>query len=90
MMREIEDKSLQILEEERRIATNIANPTSRFAGALSLWEKIREKAEQKAREYAGKTRDRFLIQTSYDSQKRCTHTVLPVFNKRLILFSIQI
>ena len=60
MMREIEDKSLQILEEERRIATNIANPTSRFAGALSLWEKIREKAEQKAREYAGKTRDRFL------------------------------
>lgn len=60
MMREIEDKSLQILEEERRIATNIANPTSRFAGALSLWEKIREKAAQKAREYAGKTRDRFL------------------------------
>ena len=66
MMKEIENKSLEIMEEERRVMTNIAKPAGDFAKTLSWWEKLKQKgaalaakAAEKAREYAGKTRDRF-------------------------------
>ena len=66
MMKEVENKSLEIMEEERRVMTDIAKPAGDFAKTLSWWEKLKQKgaalaakAAQKAREYAGKTRDRF-------------------------------
>ena len=54
-MRLIEEKSLDILEEERSIASNVGGPIGNFAKKLGLWQKAKEAAAA----YAKKTADRF-------------------------------
>ena len=54
-MRMIEEKSLEILEEERKTAMDVGGPIGNFANKLGLWEKAKEAAAK----YAKKTADRF-------------------------------
>ena len=54
-MRKIENKSMEILEEEKNIAMDIGGPIIDFVGELGLWEK----AKKAASKYAKKTEERF-------------------------------
>ena len=55
MMANIEQKSLEILEEEKRIASNISNPSKDFGRGVRLFQRI----SKAAGEYAKKTAKRF-------------------------------
>lgn len=54
-MRNIENKSMEILEEERDTAMDLGGPIEKFVGELGLWAK----AKKAASAYAKKTTDRF-------------------------------
>ena len=55
MMANIEQKSLEILEEEKRAASNISTSHGKFSRGVSLFERIQQAAGQ----YARKTFNRF-------------------------------
>ncbi len=55
MMQQIEQKTLQILDEEKKIASNISNPSKEFRRGVGLFQRLSEAAGQ----YTRKTFNRF-------------------------------